>query len=282
MGLEPERAAGAEEGPNPELIDFTRRIWVGVILTVPLLVLTMGPFLGITVIREIFGERTAMWIELALGTPVILWSGWPFLVRGCHSFRTMNLNMFSLIAMGVAAAYVFSIVAVLAPGIFPAGFRDEQGHVGVYFEAAAVIVTLVLLGQVMELRARERTGSAIRALLDLAAKTARVIRPDGTEEEIPLEEVQVGDRLRVRPGDKIPVDGMVMEGRSSVDESMISGEPIPVEKVAGENGDGGHDQRHRQLGDRGDAGRRRHHAGPDRRDGGQSPTLARADPEICR
>jgi len=156
-------------------------------------------------------------------------------VRGYKSFLTMNLNMFSLIAMGVGAAYIFSIIAVLVPGIFPEGFRDpETGSVGVYFEAAVVIVTLVLLGQVMELRAREGTGRAIRALLDLAAKTARVIRPDGTEEEIPLEDVKVGDRIRVRPGDKVPVDGEVVDGRSSIDESMISGEPIPVEKVAGD------------------------------------------------
>ncbi|MGR3365028.1 MAG: copper-translocating P-type ATPase, partial [Maritimibacter harenae] len=168
------------------------------------------------------------------GTPVVLWCGWPFLKRGWNSFRSMNLNMFSLISMGVMAAWVFSVVAVLAPGIFPAGFRDAEGHVAVYFEAAAVIVTLVLLGQVMELRAREGTGKAIRALLDLAAKTARVIRTDGTEEEIALEDVQVGDRLRVRPGDKVPVDGTVVEGRSSVDESMISGEPVPVEKTPGD------------------------------------------------
>ncbi|SFQ26736.1 copper-(or silver)-translocating P-type ATPase, partial [Tranquillimonas alkanivorans] len=159
--------------------------------------------------------------------------GWPFLVRGWNSFRTMNLNMFSLIGMGVMAAWLFSVVAVLAPGIFPAGFRDAEGHVGVYFEAAAVIVTLVLLGQVMELRAREGTGKAIRALLDMAAKSARRIRADGGEEEVPLEEVQVGDRLRVRPGEKVPVDGTVVEGRSSVDESMISGEPVPVEKTPG-------------------------------------------------
>ncbi len=235
MGLEPERVALDDEGPNPELVDFTRRLWVGAVLTVPLLVLTMAPFLGITGIRGLFGERATMWIELALATPVVLWSGWPFFVRGWRSLRTMNLNMFSLIAMGVGAAYLFSIAAVLAPDLFPAGFRTEEGHVGVYFEAAAVIVTLVLLGQVMELRAREGTGRAIRALLDLAAKTARVIREDGHEEEIPLEEVQVGDRLRVRPGDKVPVDGVAVEGRSSVDESMISGEPVPVEKVAGDS-----------------------------------------------
>lgn len=233
MALEP-KGGVVDEGPNPELVDFTRRFWVGAVLTVPLLILAMSPFVGLTVIREFFGERTTLWIELVLGTPVILWSGWPFFVRGFQSFRTMNLNMFSLIGMGTGAAYIFSIVAVLIPDIFPDGFRDDEGHVGVYFEAAAVIVTLVLLGQIMELRARERTGSAIKALLDMAAKTARVIREDGTEEEIPLEDVQVGDKLRVRPGDKVPVDGKVLEGRSSVDESMISGEPVPVEKVVGD------------------------------------------------
>ncbi len=235
MGLEADTSTGTgDEGPNLELIDFTRRFWVGAVLTVPLLILAMSPYVGLGQIREFFGERTTLWIELLLGTPVILWSGWPFFERGYHSFRTMHLNMFSLIGMGVAAAYIFSIVAVIMPEIFPDGFRDAEGHVGVYFEAAAVIVTLVLLGQVMELRARERTGSAIKALLDMAAKTARVIREDGTEEEIPLEDVQVGDKLRVRPGDKVPVDGIVLEGRSSVDESMISGEPVPVEKVEGD------------------------------------------------
>ncbi|MCD1627742.1 MULTISPECIES: copper-transporting P-type ATPase [Seohaeicola] len=234
MGLELESGVPMDDGPNPELVDFTRRFWVGTVLTIPLLILTMGPYLGFPEVREIFGERATLWIELVLGTPVVLWCGWPFLVRGWNSFRTMNLNMFSLIGMGVIAAWLFSVVAVLAPGIFPDGFRDAEGHVGVYFEAAAVIVTLVLLGQVMELRAREGTGKAIRALLDMAAKTARVIRDDGSEEEIPLEDVQVGDRLRVRPGDKVPVDGVVLEGRSSVDESMISGEPVPVEKTEGD------------------------------------------------
>ncbi|WP_300056455.1 copper-translocating P-type ATPase [Sulfitobacter sp.] len=234
MGLEPETVSLEDDGPNPELVDFTRRMWVGAVLTVPLLVLAMGPFVGFMFFMELLGERTSLWLELALATPVILWSGWPFFERGFQSFRTMNLNMFSLISMGVGAAYVFSIVAVVAPQIFPEGFRDENGNVGVYFEAAAVIVTLVLLGQVMELRAREGTGKAIRALLDMAAKTALVIRPDGTEEEIELDQVQLGDHLRVRPGDKVPVDGVVVEGRSSVDESMISGEPVPVEKVAGE------------------------------------------------
>ena len=235
MGLELESAAMAEDGPNPELVDFTRRFWIGAILTFPLLVLTMGALVGLSAVRESLGERTAIWIEFALGTPVVLWCGWPFLVRGWNSFRTRNLNMFSLIAMGVSAAYLFSVVAVLAPGIFPTGFRNAEGHVGVYFEAGAVIIVLVLLGQMMELRAREGTGKAIRALLDLAAKSATRISEDGREEEVPLEEIAVGDRLRVRPGDKVPVDGIVIDGRSSVDESMITGEPVPVEKTAGDD-----------------------------------------------
>ncbi|MAJ64700.1 MAG: copper-translocating P-type ATPase [Micavibrio sp. TMED2] len=234
MGLEPETVTAVDEGPNPELVDFNKRFWVGVLLTVPLLVLSMSPIFGFYQIRDFLGERTALWLELILGTPVTLWSGWPFFVRGVNSLRSMNLNMFSLIAMGTGAAYLFSVTAVLVPEIFPAGFRNADGHVGVYFEAAAVIVTLVLLGQVMELRARERTGSAIKSLLDMAAKIARIIHDDGSEEEIPLEDVKVGDKLRVRPGDKVPVDGTVLEGRSSVDESMISGEPVPVEKVAGD------------------------------------------------
>ena len=234
MALELASAAMVEEGPDPELVDFTRRFWVGAVLTIPLLVLAMGPFLGFGAMREVFGERVALWVELLLGTPVVLWSGLPFLVRGWTSFRAMNLNMFSLISMGVMAAWLYSVVAVLAPSIFPAGFRDAEGDVGVYFEAAAVIVTLVLLGQVMELRTRQGTGKAIRALLDMAAKTGRVIRNDGREEEIPLDHVQPGDRLRVRPGDKVPVDGRVIDGRSFVDESMITGEPIPVEKTPGD------------------------------------------------
>lgn len=234
MALEPMGVPAADEGPNPELVDFKRRFWIGAVLTLPLLLLTMGPFVGLEFVRETLGERAAQWVELVLGTPVILWAGWPFFVRGVKSVINRSLNMFTLIAMGVGSAYLFSVVAVLVPEIFPAGFRDAQGHVGVYFEAGAVIVVLVLIGQVMELGARERTGSAIRALLDLAAKTARVIRADGSEVDVPLEEVVVGDRLRVRPGDKVPVDGVVLEGHSSVDESMISGEPVPVEKTAGD------------------------------------------------
>ncbi|WP_217807992.1 heavy metal translocating P-type ATPase [Oceanibacterium hippocampi] len=233
MALEPKGLPAADEGPNPEFVDFRRRFVVGAILTVPVLVLAMAPHLGFG-LRGMIGERLSLWLELVLSTPVILWSGWPFLVRGAKSFRTMNLNMFSLIAIGVSAAYLFSLVAVLAPGLFPAGFRDAEGNVGVYFEAGAVIVVLVLLGQLLELGARQRTGAALRALMGLAAKSARVIRSDGREEEIPLEDVQVGDRLRVRPGEKIPVDGEVLDGRSPVDESMLTGEPIPVEKSAGD------------------------------------------------
>ncbi len=234
MGLELESAAMAEDDSNPELVDFARRFRVGAALTVPLLLLAMGPLLGLERVREVFGERGALWIEVVLGTPVVLWCGRPFLARGWTSFRTMNLNMFSLITMGVMAAWLYSMVAVLAPGIFPDGFRNAEGHVGVYFEAAAVIVTLVLLGQLMELRARQGTGEAIRALLDMAAKAALVVREDGREEEIPLDDVQLGDRLRVRPGGKVPVDGLVVEGRSFVDESMITGEPVPVEKTRGD------------------------------------------------
>jgi len=234
MALEPMGVPSGDEGPNPDLVDFRRRFWIGAVLTVPLLLLTMGPFLGLGFARDLLGERAAQWVELALSTPVVLWAGWPFFVRGVKSVVNRSLNMFTLIGLGVGSAYLFSIVAVLFPGLFPDGFRDAQGHVGVYFEAGAVIVVLVLLGQVMELGARERTGSAIRALLDLAAKTAHVIRADGREEEIPLEEVVVGDHVRVRPGDKVPVDGVVIDGRSSIDESMLSGEAVAVEKVAGD------------------------------------------------
>ena len=233
MALEPMGVPAGDQGPNPELVDFTRRFWIGAALTVPVLALAMGPMIGLP-LREWIGATIAGWAELVLATPVVLWSGWPFFVRGVKSVVNRSLNMFTLIAMGVGAAYAFSLAATIAPGIFPAGFRDAGGHVGVYYEAAAVIVVLVLLGQVLELRARERTGDAIRALLDLAPKTARIIRPDGREEEIPLEDVQVGNRLRIRPGDKAPVDGVVVEGHSSVDESMLTGEPVPIEKTVGD------------------------------------------------
>ena len=237
MALEPMVPTG-EEGPNPELVDFTRRFLVSAVLSIPLLVIAMGPMFGVPV-REWLGDRTAAWLELILATPVVLWAALPFFQRGLDSFRNRSPNMWTLITLGVGAAYLYSVVATLFPDLFPEQFRSHGGSVPVYFEAASVIVALVFLGQVLELRARERTGSAIRALLDLAPKTARRIADDGSESEVPLETVISGDRLRVRPGDSIPVDGVVLEGRSSVDESMITGEPVPVEKVEGEKVTGG-------------------------------------------
>jgi len=230
MALEPADPT-LEERPNPELIDMTRRFWVSAVLSLPLLALAMG---GELFAWHPFPMRTSILVQLALATPVVLWGAWPFFERGWASLKSRNLNMFTLISLGVGVAYVFSVVATLTPGLFPPSFRTMGGAVPVYFEAAAVIVTLVLLGQVLELRARSATGRAIRALLGLAPKTARILRADGREEDIPLEHVVVGDTLRVRPGEKIPVDGIVTDGRSSVDESMISGEPVPVEKVPGE------------------------------------------------
>jgi P-type Cu+ transporter len=229
MALEPAEPS-LEEGPNPELIDMTRRFWVSAALSVPLLVLAMG--------AELFGwhlmpTRTLVWVQLALATPVVLWGGWPFFERGWASLRTRNLNMFTLIALGVGVSYSYSLIAALVPNLFPPSFRTMGGVVPVYFEAAAVITTLVLLGQVLELRARSATGKAIRALLGLAPKTARLVLANGAEEDIPLEHVHLGNLLRVRPGEKVPVDGVVVEGHSSVDESMLSGEPVPVEKTAG-------------------------------------------------
>ena len=229
MALEPMEPS-VEEGPNPELIDMTRRFWISAALTLPLVLLAIATEL----LRwEPLPMRESVWIQLALATPVVLWGGWPFFERFWASLKTRNLNMFTLIGMGVGVAYIYSLVATLAPGLFPASLRSMDGLVPVYFEAAAVITTLVLLGQVLELRARAATGKAIRALLGLAPKTARRVQ-DSREEDVPLADVHVGDLLRVRPGEKIPVDGLVLEGRSSVDESMITGEPVPVEKVAGE------------------------------------------------
>ena len=229
MALEPLEPT-LDEGPNPELVDMSRRFWISAVLSLPLVVLTFG--------AELFGweplpMRTSMWIQLALATPVVLWGGWPFFERFWASLKTRNLNMFTLIGLGVGVAYGYSVIAALAPQIFPASLRTMGGLVPVYFEAAAVITTLVLLGQVLELRARSATGAAIRALLGLAPKEARRVKDDGTEEDVPLEHVHVGDLLRIRPGEKVPVDGIVVEGHSSVDESMISGEPVPVEKLPG-------------------------------------------------
>jgi Cu+-exporting ATPase len=234
MALEP-RTVAAEEEENPELVDMRRRFWVGVALTVPLVAIAMGKMIPGSPLVGLASHRTYGFIEMALATPVALWCGWPFLTRAVASVRTWNLNMFTLIGLGVFVAYTYSVVALLAPGIFPASFRSEHGDVGVYFEAAGTIVTLVLLGQVLELRARSRTGAAIRALLGLAPKTARRINDDGEEEDVPLEQVLVGDRLRVRPGEKVPVDGVVVEGASAVDESMVTGEPIPVSKSDGDS-----------------------------------------------
>ena len=231
MALEP-RTVTATEEDNPELRDMTRRFWISVALTTPLLVIAMADMLPGMPVQRVFPGTWLPWIELLLATPVVLWGGWPFFQRGWASVINRSSNMFTLIAMGTGVAYFYSLIATLFPGVFPASFREMSGRPAVYFEAAAAIVTLVLLGQVLELRARSRTGAAIRALLNLAPRTARVLR-NGTEEDISLDQVHVGDRLRVRPGEKIPVDGVVLEGRSSVDESMITGESVPVEKTEG-------------------------------------------------
>ena len=228
MALEPLEPT-AETGPNPELADMTRRLWIGLALAIPVVLLEMG---GHLLNLHIVAPATSNWIQLVLATPVVLWSGWPFFVRGWQSLVTRNLNMFTLIAMGTGVAWLYSVVATVAPGIFPEAFR-MGGAVAVYFEAAAVITVLVLVGQVLELRAREQTSGAIRALLDLAPKTARRVRADGSDEEVALDTVAVGDRLRVRPGEKVPVDGVLLEGRSSLDESMVTGESMPVTKDAG-------------------------------------------------
>ncbi|MBX5141928.1 heavy metal translocating P-type ATPase [Rhizobium lentis] len=238
MALEPMGIPPADEGPNPELVDFVRRLWVSAGLALPLLALGMGPMLGLP-LREAIGEPRATYIELALATPVVLWAALPFFRRAWASLVNRSPNMWTLIGLGVGTAYVYSVVATLAPGLFPMSFRGHGATVPVYFEAAAVIVALVFVGQVLELKARERTGSAIRALLDLAPKTARRIDADGNERDVPVEEIQTGDRLRVRPGERVPVDGSVLEGQSTVDESMISGEPLPIEKTTGDGLTGG-------------------------------------------
>ena len=233
MALEP-LTVTLEEGPSPELLSMTRRFWVGVALSVPIVFMTMWEvFAGVPLIDALSGT-IGNWLQLVLATPVVLWGGFPFFQRGWASVINRSLNMFTLIAIGTGVAYVYSVIATIAPDIFPPAFRGAEGHVAVYFEAAAVITTLVLLGQVLELRARSQTSSAIKSLLKLAPNTARIVRDDGTEETIALSQVTTGDRLRVRPGDKVPVDGVVVEGSSSVDESMVTGEPIPVAKQSGD------------------------------------------------
>ncbi len=230
MALEPE-VVSAEAAPNPELADMTRRFWIGLALALPVLVLEMGGHIADLHIP--LGQKWSNWAQFVLATPVVLWAGWPFFARGWQSLLTRSLNMFTLIAMGTGVAWLYSVVALLLPGLFPPAFRSPDGAVAVYFEAAAVITVLVLLGQVLELRAREQTSGAIRALLDLAPKTARRVKADGGEEEVSLDAIAVGDRLRVRPGEKVPVDGELIEGRSALDESMVTGESMPVTKEAG-------------------------------------------------
>ena len=230
MALEP-LVATAESGPNHELIDMTRRFWIGLALAIPVFVLEMGGHL--TGLTMMLGRQNSNWLQLALATPVVLWAGWPFFVRGWQSLMTRNLNMFTLIAIGTGIAWLYSIIATVFPGIFPSTFRDADGSVAVYFEAAAVITVLVLLGQVLELRARDRTSGAIKALLGLAPKTARRIAADGSEKDVDIRHIAVGDHLRVRPGEKVPVDGTLTEGHATLDESMVTGESLPVSKEQG-------------------------------------------------
>ena len=230
------------EEVTSELDDMTRRFWICTVLTVPLLIYVMSGMFDLNVVNfSQYGisSKILQWAELVLATPVVLWGAAPFFVRGWQSIKSRNLNMFTLIAIGVGAAYIFSIVATFFPDIFPDSFRDASGQVGVYYEAAAVIVTLVLLGQVLELKARSQTSGAIRALLELAPPTARRVDENGEEVEVSLDEVVTGDKLRVKPGEKLPVDGTVIDGNSNVDESMVTGEPIPVSKVAGDTVTGG-------------------------------------------
>ncbi|WP_417690859.1 heavy metal translocating P-type ATPase [Roseibium sp.] len=236
MALEP--MSGVSDEPNHELIDFTRRFWVSVAAAVPLLLLTMGPMIGLPV-REWMGERAAIIAEFLLATPVVLWAAAPFFQRGWTSLKTRHFNMWTLIMLGVGVGYAYSTVATFLPGLFPETLRSQGGHVPVYFEAAVVIIALVFVGQVLELRAREKTGDALKALMDLAPKTARRVTPEGDEYDAPLENIITGDHLRVRPGDRVPVDGCVLEGGSSVDESLVTGEPLPVEKSPGDKVTGG-------------------------------------------
>ena len=238
MALEP-RTVSLEEEVSPELVDMTRRFWISLALALPVVILAMSEMIPGRPVQELLHGRGIAWIELVFATPVVLWGGWPFFQRAWASIVNRSLNMFTLIALGTGTAYLYSTVATLLPGIFPASFRGAGGEVAVYFEAAAVITVLVLLGQVLELRARAKTSSAIKALLGLAPKTALVVREDGTEEDIALEQVRPGDNIRVRPGEKVPVDGVVLEGTSAIDESMITGEPIPVEKAVGNRVTGG-------------------------------------------
>ena len=266
MTLEP-RVATLEEDGNPELKDMNRRFWVSLALSVPVFLISMSEMIPGQPLQHAVSAQVLAWVQFALATPVVIWGGWPFFQRGWSSILNRNLNMFTLIAMGTGTAYIYSVIATLFPNIFPQAFRGHDGQVAVYFEAAAVITTLVLLGQVLELKARSQTSSAIKALLGLAPKTARVIRQDGSEEDIALDHVLPGDLLRVRPGEKVPVDGLVQEGSSSVDESMITGESIPVEKTAGKPSDWRHRQWDWKSGHSGRTSGKRDLAGPNCADG---------------
>ena len=278
MALEPKNVVAGGEEDNAELRDMTRRFWIGAVLTLPVFTVAMAHLLpGAPAWADSDPSR---WMQFALSTPVVLWAGWPFFVRGWQSLINRSLNMFTLIAMGIGVAWFYSAIVMLAPGIFPPSFQ-QHGKIGVYFESAAVITVLVLLGQVLELRARSRTGSAIRALLDLAPPVAHLIR-DGEEREVPLEEVRRGDQLRVRPGEKVPVDGRVVEGKTNVDESMLTGESLPVTKTNGDkvsggtvNGTGSFLMVAERVG-------QRHRALANRRDGRAGATQPRADPGFGR
>ena len=274
MALEP-RTVAVEEGPNPELVDMRRRFWVSAALAAPLLAIEMAGMLP--ALRQAFAAPWLVWLQLALATPVVLWGGAPFFARGWRSIVTWHLNMFTLIAIGTGTAYAYSVVATIAPGIFPASFR-MHGHVAVYFEAAAVIVALVLLGQVLELSARARTGNAIRALLGLAPKTARLVQPDGSERDVPLEQVKAGDRLRVRPGEKVPVDGVVEEGSGVARRVDADRRADPGREGGGGQGHRRHGERHRLVRDARRARRRRYAARAHRDDGLRGAALARPDP----
>ena len=279
MALEPE-VASLDAPPNAELADMTRRFWIGGVLALPAVVLEMG---GHLVGGHGWVDPTlSNWIQLVFATPVVLWAGWPFFVRGWQSLLTRNLNMFTLIAMGTGVAYLYSLVGTFAPEIFPANFRGHGGAVAVYFEAAAVITVLVLLGQVLELRAREATSGAIKALLELAPKTARLVDDDGADHEVEIDSLKVGDHLRVRPGEKVPVDGVILEGRSALDESLGHRRIHAGDKRGRRQGDRGHAQPVRRFCDARRQGRARHPAFPDRQDGRRRAAFARADPAAGR
>jgi P-type Cu+ transporter len=279
MALEPEGIPDEED--TSEYDDMKRRFWISAVLSLPLVAYAMGEMVAMDSLHALIQPTVAHWAQLVLATPVVLWGGWPFFVRGWISIRTWNLNMFTLIGLGTGVAYVYSVIATALPGIFPQAFRAEGGQVAVYFEAAAVIVTLVLLGQVLELKARSQTSSAIRALLELAPKTARRIGEGGNEEDVAIEHLKVGDRVRVRPGEKVPVDGKITEGRSSLDESMITGESIPQEKHEGDSVTGGTVNQTGGFVMEVSARGRRHAAFADRSHGDGGSAQPRADPETC-